>query len=493
MTSPSVEEIEYQGYWWLPEAPSQQVSGTLKLVPGGQILLTCFGDFPNYPTSFGALEQEARKNNPGAKSISILSLAPSSPPLINGMALLAGHWKEVTLYGTDCVGGTASDWDTPAFSLSRFSIKAAFIGTCFESLESAKFDAVEANYFRIRNWLGYDFLKRKWEERVKGKSISGTFTFTELPTVTISTIETTLRFATRVKPKQERQFRFELTYDVPIELRANAPQSFDWYLKEFSKLQILLALLCGHATNSIYYVGICGDTRLDIYFNSTREWVVDRYDDTHTLTTLTALESQFPQLVNTWFENFERFGKAIYLYNANVMEEKMYLNLRFLSLAQAAEAAHRELYGATDLDEADVLHYRELEQRLLSELADSASRAFYESVKSKLKFLPHTSLRSRLRKLFEAVEPAVSQYIPDERAFIEHIVNTRNYFTHHTRELETAAAQGAALFVLNLQIEVLLSATFLREIGLSVDDISRFFKDFPKYQRIHEIKRLNQL
>jgi hypothetical protein len=482
--------MEYLGDWWLPEAPDERVAGTLRLTPGGRIELTCLGDFPGYKTSFSGRMAAAQKENLGVTVVPI-SLEPSrTPPLINGMAHSEGKWQQITLCATDYMGGSQAGFFAE-HSIARFRVKIAIIGHCFESLEDTTFDAVEANFFRVRSWLGYDFLQRTVTEELKQRSVTGTFTFQALPEVDIPSLDARLSFATRVRPKRERNFRFEIKYDVPIELRPSVAQPFEWYLSAFGKLQILISLLCGNSANSISYVGLAKGERLDIYFDSTTEWVEDAYDDTATLTTLAALESEFPQLVNTWFENFERFGKAIYLYNANLKEGRMYPDLRLLSLAQAAESAHRELYGEWRWDETEMARYEDVKARLLSELVGNISPAFNDSLTERLDEVLRTPFRKRLQALYKAVAPVVRHYIPEREPFVEAVLITRNYFTHHARELESRAAEGAALIVLNIRLEVLLSATFLRELGLEQGAIEEFFRYFRKYQRIKEIERLN--
>ncbi len=60
----------------------------------------------------------------------------------------------------------------------------------------------------------------------------------------------------------------------------------------------------------------------------------------------------------------------------------------------------------------------------------------------------------------------------DIEAFVDGVVNTRNYLTHYDEESRAKAWADADLFYSNQRLRVLLCILLLRELGLDADVIA---------------------
>ena len=129
--------------------------------------------------------------------------------------------------------------------------------------------------------------------------------------------------------------------------------------------------------------------------------------------------------------------KPIYdLYLTAQPRRGVYLEFRFLALAQALEALHARLHPGTQ-----------------------------------------ASLRQRLDALIQDLPHGVRQHVPPR--FLAAMVDTRNYLTHWDRKKEAKALQGDDLFALTEGAKLLLELTMMTTLG------------FPK-RRVEQLVLSNQ-
>ncbi len=62
------------------------------------------------------------------------------------------------------------------------------------------------------------------------------------------------------------------------------------------------------------------------------------------------------------------------------------------------------------------------------------------------------------------------------------MVNTRNYQTHHDKELQEYAANGEDLYRLTQKLKICLEICLLTELGFSLEEIKDLFSRNRKYQ-----------
>jgi hypothetical protein len=67
------------------------------------------------------------------------------------------------------------------------------------------------------------------------------------------------------------------------------------------------------------------------------------------------------------------------------------------------------------------------------------------------------------------------------RSKIDDIVNTRNYFTHYTDELEKLSAKGGDLLTIIQELRSIITACMLKEIEFSDEEIVQMLSNYKKY------------
>ena len=66
--------------------------------------------------------------------------------------------------------------------------------------------------------------------------------------------------------------------------------------------------------------------------------------------------------------------------------------------------------------------------------------------------------------------------------FIEHVVDTRNYLTHHDESLKARVVEGRELYRLTERLRLLAEACLLGTIGFQTDSIKALFKRHAQWR-----------
>lgn len=144
--------------------------------------------------------------------------------------------------------------------------------------------------------------------------------------------------------------------------------------------------------------------------------------------------------------------------------EHKYLEGRFLALVQALETYHRRTSN-------DVLMDEENFEKLVESLVDVCPQEQQDWLKGRLTFGNELSLAKRLKKVFD---PYKAQFgtNPKRKKLIRSIVDTRNYLTHYSEELEPKSAKGVELWDICLKMEVIFQLCLLRDMGLTAEEVT---------------------
>jgi len=151
-----------------------------------------------------------------------------------------------------------------------------------------------------------------------------------------------------------------------------------------------------------------------------------------------SVRGRIQEIIGTWFRCEDVIRPALNLYFGNLYNRNLYLDNRFLLLAQAIEVFHRRTDNHTELSE------EEFKARLT---AIGAAVPEYEKwVKGKLSFGNELSLITRVNDLLGKHATRIERFIPEPEKFAKKLRDTRNYMTHYTKTLEKKAAKGEALY-----------------------------------------------
>src|SRR5258706_2892436 len=456
------DSFKYDGYWWLPETPENKIFGQLTFIPGDELTIKVQG----------ILNIDSDKND-------IFSPDFINPQFIHGIIQdKSAIEKNVTIYKCQQTGSSMSG---SGLQSSSFMGMAAFIGVHFNAVEQLEFKSISVHLSNIEMWSNRNPITVASSDNNAGRIIQYTSQdstwaktddmdvqiFFYGPITSYSFTETTVSYETRVEITQHEETKFEK------------------YLETIRRLQNFFSLAIGAAT---YPIGLIGQSNankvisenkkeiflpIDIYYLSP-SWPkqIKPIHSNEMLFTLTAIESSFEKCIQNWIKKYELLEPAINLYFSVLYNPSNFVEVRFLSLAQAIETYHRRLFdGKYQVDDIyRVGLYNELVKVVPKELDSD----FRKSLEGRLKYGNEYSLRTRLRKVIEGVTDILDfnfiQSKPERATFINKVIDTRNYWTHYTSELAEKAVQtGEERLILITQLQLLLEVCFLNDLGFDTN------------------------
>lgn len=460
-------EMEYRGYWWLPEDDSKKIPGTLSFAEHkGKAILNLLGTLVE-PHNL---------------------LKARTMPLIYGFS---ESGKQITLYQCSNLGAHLS---FPGFSTEKYNVARVFVGGYLGGGGDITFKTVSVSLSNASEWVNVSGIEY---------------------TMTASGGDTTLKYSARkvVEVNWGKEWKIEIlhrasvqppkhslettiasiTERVQFKIESSEEKPFDWFLQKIDLISNFLTLGIGAP---VFPLAIDGTTERAVLIidNVTRYPDVAIFfsmaEDPRMLKNRTWNEmlfayrhitADFETMIKKWFEKAELLSPVYNLFFGTFYNSSMYLQHEFLSLIQALESYHRRVCVGKYLEDKP---YEPIRKTLTERIPADLDSSFKESLKSRLKYGNEFSLRKRLKDVLDRYSKFATGLIDDFDVFISQVVDTRNYLTHYTHELEEKAFKGYDLYVLCQKIKFLIEICFLSELGLSEDSISRRLKEDRRYNHI---------
>jgi len=459
-----IEEFEYKGIWWLPDKPEERVSGTLRFTPDEGAILDLIGSFKDIKNMNKILK----------------------PEIILGVS---SNGKNITLY--KCFE-TKSSFSIPGFQTSSLYANLVFIGAHFQKSEDIKFKSISVHYLHLDEWAnisGFD-IKKLWEEKevlIKYK----------LPKPFQANISDELKILVNVRATRpslsfvQKEATIKQKTEIKVETSEDKP--FEDYRKIMYHIQNFLTL---GITESVHPVAIEGITEVNkkMINDKTHYPPVEifyRLPDIpkapktllpfDMLSTFKDISDRFEDFLKNWFKKANLLEPVYSLYFGTLYNPHMYLEHRFLSLIQAIESIHQRIYGGEYLPNEE---YKHVYDALISAIPNGVKSDLKDRLKEYLKYGKEFSLRKRLKEIFDKHQEILDRFMENKNAFIEKVVNTRNYQTHHDKELKECAANGEDLYRLTQKLKMCLEICLLTELGFSSEEIKALFSRNRRYLSI---------
>jgi hypothetical protein len=153
-----------------------------------------------------------------------------------------------------------------------------------------------------------------------------------------------------------------------------------------------------------------------------------------------------------------RVVRSLYL---NASYGSGFLELKFLNLAQAAEAYHRRCYP-NSLYLAPSAYEEQVRRPLTAAIPKGLSASLRTSLVKRLEFGNEYSFRRRLKDLFGEHEAALATAIPEPCRWIKRIVGHRNDLTHHPVVGDRSAFNHEEMLQCIYVLRMLIELCFLR-------------------------------
>ncbi|EAR62902.1 HEPN domain-containing protein [Neptuniibacter caesariensis] len=452
------EKYQKTGFFWLPGKENKRIPGTLIINDGGVIDLEIVGLFDE-----------------GFKP---LVRGDDIPKIIgqvegDGYVTLERCFFKKKAYA---FGGVAR---------SLLRVRRAFVRASFEDVDEIYFDTVSFSVEGLDEWLGITGISVDFNENHTEATIS----YSPKDAITLSLNNgflLSIVFAYNL-PNLGSNTAAQITQKAYLRLSSEEPLELDEYLPIIHQITSLLCLAIDSAvsvqelkgTSPSILCNLQNETipeLLDIYYPSLpfeeREPSIDKF---RMLFTYKDIEKNAQSIFNNWLMAYETIRPALSLYFSAVSGSHRYMDGRFLALAQGLETYHRRTNMDT-LMEPD--RFRSVLAYLLR-LCPKEHRVW---LISRLRYGNEISLGQRIKKIIEPYKEIIGNN-KERTKLIRSIVDTRNYFTHFSEELESRASRGSELWSICQKMEAIFQLHLLEQLGFDNTQIKDLLSNNYKLEQ----------
>ncbi len=430
-----MEEIKFNGVWWLPDNPSQKIVGVLEFTKkhGFQLSLT------------GVLGERTA------------ALREKRLPIILGNVWDSDLGEKVTL--KDC---WVNKFSLGSLGLPReeYQVELAFVGDHLAKEEDFLFSALRVSFSGLSSWaarysgLSHSDIPRTMDHPAGGfelkwvpsKPIAG-----EIPGGNIRLVLGSTRSFPSVREVTVKEnLRFVITTDQPL-------ASEVIHMKYVFPLENFLTLATGHPNALLYYSLRQPGSQEDIHVMGRRV-----FDDSDAATDLLPHKMIFSladvadraiPLIGRWFEVCERLRGVCNPYFSSLLQPNIFVDLRFLTVFQSLEVYARSRgYG-------DVQH-------------------------------PGQHLSEQFTKLLEDHWACIDSLFFENSSSgaATELMRYRNFVVHRDSGLGEQSNYGETLFWWTQRLRFLLTACLLTELGIPADEQTTFFRRNELFTHIVGLK-----
>ncbi len=455
-----METFEYKGIWWLADRPEEKASGTLKYTPAEGAILDLIGSFKDIKDFNNMLK----------------------PEIILG---ISSDGKPITLY--KCFEKSSAR-SYRGLLTSSFYANLVFVGAHFQDAKDIKFKSMSVYYSYLDEWVGISGfeIKQLWE----GKGVVIRYKLPEPIRADISD-KLGLEINFHAIGPNFPFFQINIEQKTEIKIITSEDTSFEDYRKLIFQIRNLLTLA---TMQSVQVLNIRGTTKAnqemiddEVYYPPTEIFYKQLYipqenqklHRSEMLFSFRDISDKFEYFLKNWFENLGLFEPVYDLYFATLHNPHMYIGNKFLNLVQAIETFHRYRYGGKYLSDEE---YKLIYNTLINAIPKGAQKELKERLEEYISYGNEFSLRKRMKKIIDIYQDLLNFFIEDRKSFIEKVVNTRNYLTHHSEDLKERAVKGEDLYYLTQKLKICLETCLLNEMGFSLKNIRHLFTENLNYQ-----------
>jgi hypothetical protein len=440
--------LELKGFWWLPGSARNKLPGTLTYSQADGAILEIVGVFKR--ERFSQIEH---------------------PTIILG---ISQQGSPITLY--KCLTTKLNDPLTGLGSgESRYHARYMFEGVHFPSEEKIKFHEVQASFTDLDSWI--DVYGFKIERDKIGEKYISKVSY-ELPETRLFNVDNVFNvgvgFSSSGPNASVVQTEIKITQRAYLLVKSKKGDiNFDDLFQQFHRFSYLLQFGVQRIPYPLAVVGYSKrrseklDSKKTFYppisiYYSPIEPITNQKDRSpfEMLFTFTDLTEE--QIAN-WFLGFDKYQGIINLYRTLFYSNRLFMETRFLNIAQALESLHSIQFGSQDLP-PDI--FSERKKRVLRGVPSDLA----EWVKSALNNANFKSFRFRILDLLTHKKKFMDLLVDDLDLFAKRVRDTRNEYVHNTKQKLTFE-RGEELRSAITVLTVLFETHLLEIIGFSDEKI----------------------
>lgn len=447
-----VETHIYRGLWWVPGQEADKLSGVLT-VSKGAAELELIGTFGHELLA----ETETERT---------YSLDLAEQPRIVGIST---GGKPITLEGDQGAPHSAS---FPGIPTSTYRRKVALVGKEFGDTETVGFDEVSIRASDLNSWTrvsGFAHQIGIEKDEEKGFNIFSSVNIRfEAPDdigIPLARGESAfIRFDAPSKGIGPGNHQVSLTQRAAFHLRFGKRVSLEHVFKRVGEVRNFFTLAVGRPVSVLSVTGYQDEfvqngsgarkpIELLWQIPHNPEPPPDARPPYKMLFSLRDATPDLSTVMRNWFAKQSRLEPVFNLFFGTRHHPSLYLEVRFLSYAQALETY-------------DYRRRRKPGRKILAERMEDV-----------------------LNQCRTVSGQIVGTEPGDRDAFIRAFKDSRNYYTHYTPRLEQRAAQGVALYLLTVQLQAIIEMSLLRQLGFGCRAISDILGRARRFAEIQDLER----
>ena len=457
------EELKKAGYFWLPQNEDRKIPGTLYISDGGKVELEVVGLFDE---SIEALNGD------------------------DGLSRIIGHVEKdglVTLEGcfyrnkNIAFGGIAK---------SLVHVHKVISGVAYEKDEEVSFNTVSFAVEGISEWVAITGINVSYSRDHKTASIN--YTPQEEIVYNLSNgFKLHILFGYTL-PGFPNTTEARITHQTYFKLSSDVAKDFSEFREMIHQITYLLCFAVDSTVTISDVLATSSEITIEVSEGKTEHVNIKLYYpslpfsedapkiDTHKmLFGFSDIRENAERVFNKWLSIYSVIRPSLGLYFSAVSGDHKYLDGRFLALAQGLETYHRRTSIETLIDEAEF-------RSMVASLLWDCPKPNRKWLKGRLLHGNEINLGQRIKRIIEPYKSYLGNS-NQRHKIIRGVVNTRNYLTHYSEELEGDSVKGAELWMLCKKMEAIFQLHLLQQLGFEESDIQRILSNNYKLKQKFDV------
>jgi hypothetical protein len=186
------------------------------------------------------------------------------------------------------------------------------------------------------------------------------------------------------------------------------------------------------------------------------------------------VKKSFPKILKSWFKKETKIATLSSLFTSVFLLENQFPETKFLTLAQALEAFHRQNRKNFVLNKKE---YERKKKKIIQSLPDE----YKEEFRGRLEHGNEPTFKNRFKDLLEETKD-ISEYNEKKINSISNIIrDLRNYYTHNDKTKKKEKFNLNNVIKYSSIMEALVKTILYKELGFKTDEIKNLFKHKIKF------------
>ena len=440
----------FEGYWFLPNKPKQQIFGRLDVSPGKPGKLSLFGTFDQLDTS-------------------------QNREFILG---ISARGADITLVQCSPVNYKFS---TRGFQQITYRTSVILVGKHFTSESELAFDRIYFEYANLAEWLQISGFSPLSVERTG--TIGVTYSLPDRITLLSNDhLEVAVSFSVSGPQWSVLQKSALVTQSASICLTQKTDRSLSSYLQASRDLLFFFQLafhgksaaidICGYLQEFLEDGTTPYSRKIQVYLAADKpnhepidsDSMTFRYDD---------IKDRAGEILDNWMSLSEVMRRAIAVLFESFYSKDLYLENRLIAVTQVAEAFHRQFFGGSYQNQED--YENGIYKVLVGIIPGDMPADWKHSLKGRLKYANEFSLRRRIRELIHhCPSELILSMLGSEKqvnVYIDNLVNLRNLLTHNAADASRYVKNTVEIHWITHALKRIIEILLLQRLGFSDEQI----------------------